>query len=105
LPEELQDRIPESLAATIRQRYAELGSKYLTEATLEDGRKINSCMFKSSINDAIEEIVDAVFNTLVWLLKLRNSEQNSESAYSAMIGLIELYALLKAELALEQERR
>lgn len=101
LSPELQDRIPESLAAWIRERYETLGEKYLTDKQYVDGRYINGCMFKSSIQDALEEVVDAVFNVLVWHFKLRILDTPrpdiQASAYSALIGLIELYALLKSE--------
>ena len=68
-----------------------------------DGRYVNGCMFKSSVQDALEEIVDAVFNVLVWLLKLRSGGRAVESAHSALLGLIELYALLQIERQLNDE--
>ena len=98
LPEELQARVPASLSAWITQRYEELGGKYLTDDIRADGRVVNACMNKDSVQDALEEVVDATFNVLVWLFKLRLEGKEGESAYSALLGLIELYALLVTEL-------
>lgn len=97
LTSELQARVPQSLAEWITERYAVLGPKYLTDDMRFDGRRINACMNKSSVQDALEEVVDSVFNILVWLFKLRISGRNTASAHSALLGLIEIYALLQAE--------
>lgn len=101
LPPDLQARVPASLDAWVRERYASLGDKYLTTDIMPDGRRVNSCMYKSSVQDALEEVVDAVFNVLVWLFKLRLEGRQLVAAHSALLGLIELYALLQLELRLE----
>lgn len=102
LPTYLLSRVPSSLVEEIKERYAILGPKYVTEQIYSDGRSINGCMLKSSVQDAIEEVVDAVFNTLVWLTKLshENDEQGfrvSENAGHILLGLIEIYSLLCME--------
>ncbi len=57
------------LRKEIATRYEELGPKYLTDELHTDGRKINGCMQKNSAQDALEEVVDAVFNMLVLRFK------------------------------------
>ena len=99
MPTAILHRLPSSLQNTIKQRYEELGGKYLTDDEYFDGRRINSCMYNNSINDAVEEIVDAVFNVLVWIFKYqRKGENTPNSAYQSLLGLIEIYALLSVEL-------
>lgn len=93
LPRILSAHVPESLAEIIRERYDTLGEKYLTDAFHFDGRRINACMDKSSIQDALEEVVDAVFNTLVWIFK----GDRKNSAYTVLEGLIIIYGVLAAE--------
>lgn len=97
IPPELEARVPASLADWVTNRYEMLGPKYLTDDIRADGRRVNSCMNNSSVMLALEEVVDAVFNVLVWLFKLKLAGANQESAYSALLGLIELYALLQVE--------
>lgn len=101
LPSVMMSIIPASLAQEIDKRYTELGPKYVTDTVHDDGRKVNGCMFKSSVQDALEEVVDAVFNVLVWMFKLENVTEPGNSsynnAYSALRGLIELYSLLTVE--------
>jgi hypothetical protein len=103
LPEVLLARVPASLASIITERYRTFGSKYVTQDTY-NGRLVNSCMYKSSVQDALEEIVDATFNTLVWIFKLSDvdswsgkGEYYDEAGMEAMavlMGLIEIYSLL-----------
>lgn len=98
MPEAITARLPVMLAEEIRERYSKLGTKYMTDEQHSDGRFINACMNNSSIQDAIEEIVDAVFNTLVWIFKTRIAGHGfNDNAYQVLIGLIEIYALLIAE--------
>lgn len=68
-------RLPYTLAKEIEERYVKYGPKYMTEATHTDGRKINQCMKSNSAQDALEEVVDAVFNCLVLDLKGINASK------------------------------
>lgn len=98
LPDILKARIPMKLAQEIEERYTTLGLKYMTEQRWDDGRLINACMFTNRIENALEEIIDAVFCVLGWILKYRQlNRQIPDSAYHALIGMIELYALLTVE--------
>lgn len=94
LPEKLLGRMPFSLVSDIEERYEKLGGKYLTDELTEDGRRINACMNKNSVQDAIEEVIDAVFNVCVWMLKINKREEIDADAVSCLFGLIEIYALL-----------
>jgi hypothetical protein len=99
----LLSRIPANLAELIKERYVGLGQKYVTDVEHTDGRLVNACMFKSSIQDALEEIVDAVFNTLVWIFKIQIKNETNyqsvdypegEEAGAVLLGLIEIYSIL-----------
>lgn len=104
LPEVLLTRIPSALAEEISTRYATLGPKYMTDQQHVDGRYINGCMFKSSANDALEEVVDAVFNILVLIFKTHNNTGvvpnekvgQTSNAYIVLLGLLEIYSSLAA---------
>jgi hypothetical protein len=102
LPNMLLAKVPASLVLDITRRYKEYGPKYMTDGFHIDGRQINACMQRNSIQDAIEEVVDAVFNVLVWIFKL--SKDNSaygqhagQQATSALAGLVDIYTLLAIE--------
>lgn len=96
MPDVLLAKIPQTLAINIEERYKTLGTKYLTEHKTEDGRLINSCMFGNSIQEALEEVVDAVFNILVLLFKhsQRNDHEIPNYTYDVLTGLIEIYTVL-----------
>ena len=61
--------LPESLIALLRYRYNEHGMEYATSQRHPDGRITNKCMYNDSIQDAQEELNDAIFNLLVAILK------------------------------------
>lgn len=96
LPDLLLSRIPSSLVDTIEERYNRLGPTYLTDKKHTDNRLINACMFRDSIQDCLEEIVDSVFNILVLIYKGRQYEPRiDDNAWSVLTGLIEIYSLLQ----------
>jgi hypothetical protein len=95
IPDLLLHKLPVSLVNQIEERYNLLGPKYVTEEVHLDGRFINGCMLKSSAQDAIEEVIDAVFNVLVLIFK--NSKLGPvipDELYSVLSGLIEIYTAL-----------
>lgn len=95
MPGLLMARIPEALARDIKERYRTLGGKYLTDNHHSDGRLINGCMFNNSIQEALEEVVDAVFNILVLIFKYTTRDSNiPDYSYSCLSGLIEIYSIL-----------
>ena len=106
MPELIRARLPALLCDEVEERYRTLGEKYVTDIVHEDGRYINGCMYKSSAQDAVEEVIDAVFNTLVWIFKINGGagdQSSAESSWLILQGLIETYALLKAEILMENE--
>lgn len=95
MPDLLLYKLPKKLVDDIEDRYERLGPKYVTEETHIDGRRINGCMLKSSSQDAIEEVIDAVFNILVLIFK--NSRLDPvipDQLYSILTGLVEIYTAL-----------
>lgn len=95
LPDLLLSRVPASLATEITERYRDLGGKYLLDEYTTDGRQVNACMHNDSVQDCLEEVVDAVFNTLVWIFKNRQYESRiPDNAWSILTGLLEIYSLL-----------
>lgn len=97
MPEVLLARIPEALARDIRERYATLGTKYLTEDLHTDGRRINAMMYTSRVANANEEIVDAAFCMLGEIFKANvNQEEIPDWTYQVLLGCIEIYSMLKA---------
>lgn len=98
MPHVMLGLIPGALAQEIKERYENLGLKYLTNKRTEDGRWINACMDKSSVQDAREEVIDAVFNTLVWIFKGYKSKDGiSPNSYPVLKNLIECYSILLTE--------
>lgn len=97
-PETIKAIVPALLIEEIEFRYNELGDKYITVYKHPDGRQINACMFNSSVQDCREEVVDAVFNVLVWALKLHmhGDIQASTNAGLILKDLIHVYGLLIA---------
>ena len=69
LPAHVRRRLPQDLVDDIETRYEELGPKYVGKNKYRDGRLVNQCMEKDSAQDALEEIVDAVFNVCVLGIK------------------------------------
>ena len=54
----------------LTDRYRELGGKYATdEYDRETDLPINSCMNRDNLQECYEEMVDAVFNCLVYIYR------------------------------------
>lgn len=64
--------MPTELHQRLQARYQKHGTAYASP-TLQDGVPINQCMYADNLQDAEEEVVDAVFNMLVF--QLRNSTE------------------------------
>lgn len=96
MPEVMQSIIPEALAREIRDRYATLGTKYLTEERHVDGRFINAMMYTSRVANCREEIVDAAFCMLGTIFKAQaDNDEIPDWAYTILRGCIEIYSMLK----------
>lgn len=62
--------LPIDLMKSLTQRYEQLGEKYATDEIHEKtGLKINSCMHRDTLQELYEELVDAMFNCLVYLFR------------------------------------
>lgn len=61
--------IPHDLEALLRERHQAHEGEYKTNVTTA-GIPINACMGANSIQDIREELVDAVFNSLVAVFKV-----------------------------------
>lgn len=97
MPEVMQSVIPEALAREIRERYATLGTKYLSDQKHTDGRTINAMMFTSRVANCREEIVDAAFCMLGEIFKAQVADEDiPDWAYTILRGCIEMYSMLKA---------
>lgn len=69
LTEPVRRKLNARLIADITERYEKHGLEYISERKLPDGRFINQCMLNDSAQDALEEVVDAVFNTIILSMK------------------------------------
>lgn len=62
--------LPTNLSTLLKERYLEHGVEYATsEIDKESGLPINACMHLDNLKECEEEVVDAIFNALVFLLK------------------------------------
>ena len=95
VPDLMLSMIPASLYETIKERYETLGPKYVTETQHTDGRLINACMFTDDVQNILEEVVDAVFRSLIKIYKssMYDSVMDNND-YTVLRGLIEIYQLL-----------
>ena len=65
-------RMPDTLAARLRQRYDEHAMEYATDEVVKVGDDLiprNACLNKNTLQDIEEEVVDALFNVLVLIFK------------------------------------
>src|SRR3990167_6484156 len=61
--------LPEDLVAELISRYDKHGWEYFSGTFTWEGQPINSCLHNDSVGLALEELVDAVFNLLVEIMK------------------------------------
>lgn len=76
---------PKDLWDYLEIRYKEGAEKYRTEYSIFD-RPLNSCMMKNSLVDIVEEVTDAIFNTLVAVLKNPELAKNGQSPLPSMLA-------------------
>jgi len=69
LTEQVRRRLNHSVIQQITERYAKHGPEYISDKLMPDGRFINQCMLNDSAQDAIEEVIDSIFNTLILAMK------------------------------------
>ena len=69
LTEPVRRRLTRNIIEEIKERYEKHGPEYISDRQMPDGRYINQCMLNDSAQDAIEEVVDAIFNTIILSMK------------------------------------
>ena len=83
-PHPLGDMIPD-----LSKRYKELGGKYaLEEIHKPSGLPINSCMKRDNLQECYEEMVDAIFNILVY--NYRYPERNGSHLLASMLSAVRM---------------
>lgn len=88
-------RLNKEIIDQITTRYAEHGPEYISDKKLPDGRVVNQCMLKDSAQDAIEEVIDALFNTIILSMKQKyvgNILRHLVEAYNSLAMLKETHA-------------
>ena len=74
-------RLPSELMERLAQRYAEHSGEYKTnEYDYDSDLPVNACMMKDNLKDIEEELVDAIFNALVF-----NFRYNRHLSYGGQI--------------------
>lgn len=74
--------IPRDVQESLRERYDAHGWKYASGMLTSEGRPINTCMTKDSIENAREELIDATFNLLVAVFKEDKWQARSALAFT-----------------------
>ena len=96
--------LPRRLVARLDERYRGLSDAYRTNILLKNGRPVNACMEKDSLKDAEEEVVDAIFNLLVYRLKvkqelLKDAPVSDEALQGISIDLLEAATALWSQIS------
>ncbi len=87
-----QTILPTYLLEDLQERYEKLGGKYASEEIHEEsGLRINSCMDRDNMQECYEELVDAVFNCLVYIFR------NPERGHTLLISLLTACEVLADE--------
>ena len=93
MPYILKAKLPATLVSEMEDRYATLGTKYLTEDFTPEGRQINGMMYTDRFENCREEIVDAVFCILGQIFKEQAAGNTlDDNIYIILMGLIEIYS-------------
>lgn len=71
--------MPQEVVEKLSRRYLEHASEYVSKEIHDSGMPINLAMYKDNLTDIEEELVDAIFNALVF--KMRNPEQEEAAGW------------------------
>lgn len=78
--------ISTDLVKSLTERCEKLGEKYATEEIHEEsGLKINSCMNRDTLQELYEELVDAVFNCLVYMFRFPGRKNGGAKPLLALL--------------------
>jgi hypothetical protein len=87
-----RQKLPPDLLEELTRRYREHGGEYASEE-VRDGKPINLAWFKDNLVDVREELVDAIFNALIY--NLRSPEQ--QHGNYLIDGLLYVWRMLQDE--------
>ena len=88
--------LPKELIEELISRYDKHGWEYFSGRFTREGQPINTCLQNDSVALALEELVDAIFNLMVEILKGKNRQQdpNQWRAKKALRYTVEAWMIL-----------
>ncbi len=95
--------IPEDLLKIVRERYVAHSPEYVSDEIHHNGKPYNKCMFSDSLQECEEEIVDAVFNAMIYNTRAELGATWLSNP-TLIEKLIEVWELLKRLKGLEPRR-
>lgn len=100
VPDIIRAHLSDLLVSRVKERYEQLGDKYMLPFPEHqfEYRPVNGCMIRDTRQDIEEEVVDAVFNCLVMLLKCAKSENSAKAnkTYNILVSLNGIFTDLEA---------
>lgn len=84
--------VPEHVQKDLRRRYDEHGWEYAT-SLLNGNRTVNACMMRNCLQEAREELIDAVFNLLAANMKGEGRWMQPSSAMAHVLSALEILTL------------
>ena len=99
-PQELFEKAPtlrnyHYLCKQIQQRWEEHATEYITPNRRTDGRYINRCMTADYLENITEEVIDAIFNTLVGIYRSVGEDKWLRELLDSLIGCWQMCNTLK----------
>jgi len=84
--------VPEHVQKDLRERYDEHGWEYATTAK-QGNRVVNACLVRDCLQNAREELVDAVFNLLAANMKGEGRWMQPSSAMAHVLSALEILTM------------
>lgn len=86
---DIEETLPLPLVALLSKRYAAHGAEYASDEIHEEsGLPVNTCMNLDTLAELEEELVDAIFNSLVAIFRQRRG------GHHLLLPLVECWGLL-----------
>lgn len=95
--------IPASLIALVSKRYEEHAPEYISDEMHHSGKPYNLCMFADSLKDCEEEVIDAVFNAMVYNMRAELGATWHHRP-NLIFSLVEVWNLLQRIKEVEAQR-